>query len=442
MTSQRTFITALSVVAGVLGIFATQAVCGASPAPSENMTLSPGGSGGGMIIGVGVHRDRPDFDAERSDELVRQFGFTSIRDEIGQSADNAPGGLERSLMRGGRFSSPRNSGNAPNLYAVTGGGAAQFAHGIPLNNAELGSFDNFLGRLAGRIGTDRPIFEIWNEWNLPTRLRKAGTPDSYSALVRSAIPALRNAFPRSTILAGSIGNDFTKSLGATSYWDWTRDYLAGGSWKQADGLSVHLYANCMAGTARQPMSLIQRLTELDGMVRADNGGRSFPVYVTEVGWPQQSGACGFTQAERTAFPAQFLLMAEALPFVRGVWLYELTDSRGDPRDIENTFGLATADYAAKPSSCATAETIALLKTYRVTGVKIAGGVATASLQSAGGGISVTWSADGNAHRVSLPAGARAQPLCSTQDVNTGPLDLTILPQIIYTGAPPVAPVLQ
>ena len=178
------------------------------------------------------------------------------------------------------------------------------------------------------------MLEIWNEWNLPTQLRKAGSAASYSALVDGTVPVLRNAFPHSTILAGAIGNDFVKNSGSTTYWGWTRDYLAGGSWKKADGLSVHLYANCMAGVARQPISMMQRLNTLDGLVRAANGGHSFPLYVTEVGWPGQHAACGFNEAERAAFPAQFLLMAEADPFVRGVWFYELRDGSGDRNDME------------------------------------------------------------------------------------------------------------
>lgn len=445
MTIRSPWITAfcVAVCSGLLGVVAVHSpVCGASPILPEGITLSPGSSRSAMVIGIAVHRERSDFDAARSDDLVRRLGFSSIRDEIGQSADNAPGGLVRSLARGGPLSSPLRSTNKANLFAITGGGSRQFQQGIPVNPSERASYYRFIAGLGQRIGADRPMLEIWNEWNLPTSLRKSGSAASYSDLVRGAVPTLRQAFPGSVILAGSIGNDFASSLGTTSYWNWTRDYLAGGSWKQADGLSVHIYANCMAGMARQPVAMIQRLMELDGMVRAANANRSFPIYVTEVGWPEQHGACGFSQAERTAFPAQFLVMAEAMPFVRGVWLYELRDGSANRADMENTFGLANPDYTIKPSTCATAEIIALLKSYRVSGVEIKGGTAIASLQSSEGSLTLAWSADGAEHRMPLPQGAHARALCSTQDAGGGPIDLTILPRIIYTGAPPAASLLQ
>lgn len=447
MSARRSWTTALGAALAVLvlgGVAArTTALC-ASPGRAPDLTLSPAATAdqSPMIIGVAVHREFVGFDAARSDDLVRRLGFTSVRDEIGQSSGNAPGGLVRSLRLGGALSSPAQSSNNANLFIVSGGGSRQFKNGIPLIAGERDSYYRFLAGLGPQMGASRPMLEIWNEWNLPTRLRKGGSAQSYSTLVDGAIPVLRKAFPGSPILAGAIGNDFARGIGPNTYWQWTRDYLAGGSWKAADGLSVHVYANCMSGIERQPVALVQRLMALDQMTRTANAGRSFPVYVTEVGWPEQRGACGFDQAERTAFPAQFLLMAEAMPFIRGVWFYELRDGSGDRSDMENTFGFATSDYRIKPTACALAQTIALLKDYRVRGVQIADGVATATLRAPSGEIRLAWSADGSTHRLAIPDGMHARALCAPRDSAAGAVDLTILPQIIYAGSLPVAAGLQ
>lgn len=436
------FLTSVLSMLGAVTIYTVASCTTPVQQPPMTLSLGTGGRPTDMIIGVAIHREFTGFNAGRSDDVLRRIGFDAVRDEIGQSSGHAPGGLLRSLALGGTLSSPLRSINNSNLFIVSGGGSRQFTNGIPLTAQERSTYYSFLADLGRSMSAGHPMLEIWNEWNLPSRLRKAGSTASYSALVEGAVPVLRNAFPHSTILAGSIGNDFIKNMGSTTYWGWTRDYLTGGSWKKADGLSVHIYANCMTGIAHQPVSMVQRLNTLDGMVRAANGGRSFPLYVTEVGWSAQHAACGFNEPERTAFPAQFLLMAEAMPSIRGVWFYELRDRSGDPNDIENTFGFATSDYRIKPSSCALAQTIALLKTYRVSKVEIANGIATASLRSSGGGIRLVWSADGEPHRMPLPAGAHAKPLCAAQGTDTGTIDLTILPQTIYTGATPSAPMLQ
>jgi hypothetical protein len=425
-------------IVGVLAALALHAsVSDASTSELPAMTLSPGAANASdrMIIGVGIHRRTKHFDPARSDALTRQLGFTSIRDELGQSASSVRGGLDRTLAKGGALSSPARSANDANVFAVTGGGSGQFPNGIPLTDKERQSFYRFLTQLGPRMQS-RPFIEIWNEWNLSGRLREAGSPESYAMLVDGAVPVLRKAFPGSKILAGSIGNDFDSGLGGTTYWNWTRTYLESGSWKKADGLSVHLYANCMKGINRQPIALIRRLRDLDGIIRDNNGGRSFPVYLTEVGWSGRRGSCGFDAHERAAFPAQFLIMAEALPFLRGVWLYELQDGQGDPRDTENSYGLVDARYRVKPETCPTRQAIALLRSYRVSGVKIVGGIATAALQSGSRKIEMAWSADGAAHQKSLQPGQQARALCAPRSTGNAPLRLTILPHVIYTGEAP------
>jgi hypothetical protein len=447
MTTHSSLRTAC-ILAAVLSVLGAISLYAATSRTMRVQQLAPtllpgiGGRPTDMIIGVGIHREFTGFDAYRSDEVLRQMGFESVRDDIGQSSGNATGGLLRSLALGGTLSSPLRSSSNTNVFIVSGGGSRQFANGIPLTAQERSTYYHFLNELGRFMSATQPILEIWNEWNLPTKLRTAGSAASYSALVDGAVPVLRNAFPRSTILSGAIGNDFVKTTGSTRFWDWTRGYLADGSWKKADGLSVHLYANCMAGIARQPISLVQRLNILDGMVRAANGGRSFPLYITEVGWPEQHASCGFNEAERAAFPAQFLLMAEAIPAIRGIWFYELRDGTGNRNDMENTFGFAAFDYQIKPSSCPLVQTIALLKTYRVNKVNIANGVATASLRSNAGVMSVVWSADGEPHRMPLPAGSHAKSLCAGPGTNSAMIDLTILPQIIYASAPLSAPMLR
>ena len=110
MTIHRNWIKAffLTVAVSVLGAVAIQAVASRTTSVRlPPMMISPGAARPTeMIIGVGIHRESTGFDAGHSDDAQRGIGFVSVRDEIGQSSGNAPGGLLRSLALGGTLSSP------------------------------------------------------------------------------------------------------------------------------------------------------------------------------------------------------------------------------------------------------------------------------------------------------------------------------------------------
>lgn len=381
-----------------------------------------------MILGVNVHRSRSAFDPALATKLQTSLGLPSSRDEVGQSLLKSSALLQRSIRLSTPLQRSGGSGDTPDVVTFTGGGSQQFAHGLPLTSADRTSFVGFLGAVGSQVASGGQLLELWNEWNLPTPLRAAGSVDSYGQLVRSAVPMIRKQAPNSKILIGAIGNDFQQTPLGPRFGGWTDAFLKTGLWKMGDGLSVHLYGNCMNGVDRQPIAFIARLADIQRKIRQANGGKSFPIYVTEVGWPERVGRCGFSGDERRDYSAQFLMLAQALDFVDGVWIYELTDSPGSPNDLEAHFGLANADYDLKSDSCGAREVAAILKAGHIRRASIDKGVVTILFDEHEPFQSAVWTADGSSKEMSLPEGSTWRPLCSADGwSSTSTIDLSSRP---------------
>lgn len=381
-------------------------------------------------IGVGIHRVAPGFDAEKTRILLDHFGFDAVRDEVGEAGDNnvLPGEIGPAGRNDPLAAYYRRSGT---VLTITGGGSRQYRHGMPIEPADRESYTRFATEVARRLAGSPTILEVWNEWNLPTPLREAGAPHTYEEILHQVVPPMRAASPGAVILTGSVGNDFRRAGGEIVSWEWTRALLEGEAWKLGDGFSVHIYANCMRGVQRTPWAMWQRLKALQTALASANGGRDVPLYITEVGWPERTGACGFSPEERVSFPAQFLFYIHAMPSVRGVWLYELQDRPGRRGDLETVFGLVTHDYLVKPDTCGVRETIRLLKQYSLGTLTIDGGLARADLRSASGSeLRVLWAIDDQQPvRVSVPASMAARRLCSPETL-TGSLLVGIRPVLL------------
>lgn len=384
-----------------------------------------------MILGVNVHRSRSGFNPTSTAQLQARLGLTSSRDEVGQSLLKSPALLKRSISLSARSHQPGDGFGMGDVVTLTGGGSQQFSRGLPLTDVDRASFVSFLDTVATEVGSGGQLLEIWNEWNLPTRLRAAGTVESYAQLVRASVPVIRKQAPNSKILIGAIGNDFVPTMQGPRFGGWTDGFLKTGLWKIGDGLSVHLYGNCMNGVDRQPIAFIARLLDIEKKISQANNGQSFPIYVTEVGWPDRVGRCGFSNEERQNFQAQFLLMAQALNFVKGVWIYELIDSPGEPNDLEAHFGIAKSDYELKPDSCGIQEISSILKRRSITRVTIDNGVVTVLFDQSLPLASAMWTADGSPRKLTLRNSSQWRPLCSAGGWSTSAtIDLTSRPIFI------------
>jgi hypothetical protein len=216
--------------------------------------------------------------------------------------------------------------------------------------ASTASFAAFVGALAQRYGPRLAALEIWNEPDHQNEKYFAGPQKAvrYTALLRAAYPAIKQADPALAVLAGSlVGSNgaFLKAL------------YAAGIKGYYDGLSVHYY-NLTLGSLRAIRE-----------VQSANGDAA-PLWLDEFGWTscwprqrfEQEQAC-VTPATQAANLADVFRSLAHTPYVASAVVYKLQDSPGQE------FGALTdGGGMRKPSFGALARVLAspLANPHRVT----------------------------------------------------------------------------
>lgn len=239
----------------------------------------------------------------------------------------------------------------------------------PLSDEALVYFRNYLTEAVRIMAPYKPMYEIWNEWNISTndgksrpRLVGAGEADDpraagyYARVAKVAVAAIREAAPDAPVIVGGVGDDLDD-------WAWTKAIVRDGVLDGAAGLSIHLYNHCMKPANRNARELIRRAETLQDELKALRGGTVTPIYVTEVGWPTGgTTACPVSEQVQAQNYAQFVLMAASIPWIKGIWMHSLKDVGPSPTDTEHHFGLFTyLDNAPKPGVCYFREAVDLVR---------------------------------------------------------------------------------
>jgi hypothetical protein len=234
-----------------------------------------------------------------------------------------------------------------------------------LTDTGRAAFANFAAKAVAGTRDLNPIYEIWNEWNMNAVrgrpwLDGPGDPSdpraaaNYAPLARASVKAIRKIAPDATVLVGAVGVD--------NDWKWTQSIVDMGVLDGASGLSVHMYNHCeRVVTNRTAREAIDRISQLQDILKSKRGGQQYPVYVTEVGWPTAQKPCAITQKVAADNLAQFILWSAATPWLKGVWAYELKDQVDNPTDLESNFGLYDHNYQPKLAACAVIEAGKLAK---------------------------------------------------------------------------------
>jgi hypothetical protein len=187
--------------------------------------------------------------------------------------------------------------------------------------------------LAGRYGAKLAGIEVWNEPDQANQQYLAGPekPQHYTAILRAAYPAIKQANPGVTVLAGSL----VGSNGA-----FLRALYAAGIKGYYDGLAVHFY-NLVLGSLRAIHA-----------VQSANGDTK-PLWLDEFGWSscwprqrtQQEQGCVTTQAQGANL-ANVVRSLARTPYVAAEVVYKLQGSLREDFGVLNENGTRKASFAA------------------------------------------------------------------------------------------------
>lgn len=228
----------------------------------------------------------------------------------------------------------------------------------PVEPEALEAYSRFATSAAEYLVPTGGLLEIWNEWNrgqdMPLGTPR-GEPEQYVALLEQVYPKVKEAYPKTTVLGGSME-------GIGRFNDWTRKALDAGMLQYLDGLSFHPYVYWMSRANRVPeRGMLGLIEELEQLLAQYPKGSEVPLYVTEIGWPTHDAREGVSLRQQADYISRALFLLRANPRVRGVWVHTLTDRPGEAEDMEAHFGLLFPDGSPKPAWFSFRDTARLLE---------------------------------------------------------------------------------
>jgi hypothetical protein len=346
-----------------------------------------------FLLGVGTHQGLGGVVSKRgyapavNIKQIKELGLTAFRDDFPWSDFELPGRPPGFTALLGRLETQIKSGVARPVLILAFGHHLVPNSNPPTTDEARQRFANYATAAAQSVSAQRPIFELWNEWNIAARQNPAFSAENYLALAKVTQPAVKRVLPNAPFIVGAIGDD--------PGWRWTQSILQLGVLKFADGISVHLYNFCMAPAKRSAAEVIERLDSFHRLVAQASGNPDFPIYVTETGWPTATAKCGVNEQTEADNMAQLILWAStASSWLKGFWLYELKDSGTNPSELEDNFGLFRFDNSPKPAACAVRDAWAFIRSsLGADRTRLSKDVVLVKSVTATGGKAAVWSED-------------------------------------------------
>lgn len=222
-----------------------------------------------------------------------------------------------------------------------------------LDETAYDDFASFAGAFAARYRGKVQFIIVGNEPNLSYEWGyRQTTPADYVALLRAVYPAVKEANPQVSVLAGALAPTLEPE---GSPWG-TNDlaYLQGmyeaGAAAYFDGLAVHVYGLTFPPQAEPGDQILNyRRVELQREVMVANGDGETQMYITETGWndhPRWTRAV--RPGQRIAYTKEAVRYAEEnWPYVQlvGIWAFRYP---APTKSYMDYYTLVTPEFVTKP----------------------------------------------------------------------------------------------
>jgi hypothetical protein len=314
--------------------------------------------GHGILLGVNPHlMSNPTAQRVRL-QLAREIGFDAVRDdalwsevETRKSVYTIPSAWDAYV------NDARRNGIQP-LIILDYGNRLYDASGKPKSSEAIAGFVRYASFVVRHFKGRVKYFEIWNEWDTHAGGAPSGSATDYARLFNAVFPVLKTIDPSGIFLvsASAAGNDrwYTRvaQLGIASH---------------ADGVAVHPYvypdrSSTSKSTDQNEAELsAQDVINIEATMRRVSGATNIPLYITEIGWPTSHDASGVTNREAATLAQRAFLLFCSLPYVRGVWWYDLVDDGPDGANSQDRFGILRQDLSFKPVALAIQSIAGMLK---------------------------------------------------------------------------------
>jgi polysaccharide biosynthesis protein PslG len=221
----------------------------------------------------------------------------------------------------------------------------------PLRASDYGDFVRFVVEHFRARGVR--TYQIWNEPNHPRFWPSGPDAAEYLPLLRAGYEAVKSVDPEATVLLGGLSkSDFY----------YLEDVYRAGGGQYFDAVAVHPYTYGVDPTAawngvhdwedpdRISINAFPAIQEVRRTMEAFGDGAK-RVWLTEFGFSTTTADGGVSAATQAAFLTKAYRYVERFPWVEAMFWYSARNSPfyGDLNTYEGRFGLATTDWALKPS---------------------------------------------------------------------------------------------
>lgn len=292
-------------------------------------------------MGVVTHQTGPKYLPDSVD-LLAQLGTNSVRDEARWHVVEQQAGVYQVPADIDRYINDAAVRGLDPMLIFDYGNPLYDGGGRPTSPEGIAAFTGYAAFLAQHFAGKVSQYEVWNEWDIPIGVPGHGDPAAYTALLASVYPAVKAVDENITVIGGVVSTLSGGYLDAL---------LNSGVLDHCDAFSAHtyIYAN-LPVEVRYPEPWRDVVIGLEDKLRSHNGGADVPLYVTETGWPTSiKEGIGITQDLQAAHIARLYLLARTMPFLRGVWVYNIHDNAFDHTTHGSNWGLMRPDLTPKES---------------------------------------------------------------------------------------------
>ncbi|MCU6319854.1 cellulase family glycosylhydrolase [Klebsiella aerogenes] len=304
-------------------------------------------------IGIGTHVSYYPENSKHYIDLVRQYGFTSIRDELPwTNVDNGNGVYSIPKYREKNddlFSVANIYRNISSMLILDYGHFKYTDGGYPQDDKDIEKFVAYASWVANRYKGKVKYYEVWNEWLLGTGIKpklhkNRPSDDIYFKLVKETSQAIRKIDPNAIIITGSFNPNNEKDN------EWIIGLLDKGLMDYIDGLSLHPYTYNTGSAIKESAEGNLAIIDMFENKLQQKYKKTIPLYITEIGVPTYKGRWGVTEDKAALFALKYTLMAKSRDYIKGVWWYDLKDDGNDDNNKEHRFGFFTSKFREKKAA--------------------------------------------------------------------------------------------
>lgn len=220
----------------------------------------------------------------------------------------------------------------------------------PTSYEAVNGYARYCEFVVRHLGPRVRLYEIWNEWDIndPSQggVPSLDTVRAYVDLVRVASPRIKNAASGLGVSVKVLGPAFT--MYGTLKRGFLQEVLDVGLLNHVDAVSFHMYNHNLPSDQRSAEASTGLMRSVQDTLKARNGGKPVPMYITEQGRPSDPSSTEYTEQSQAQYLTRAYLLARGLPFVEGIWWHNRQDSVKS-NGYTSRYGLRRLDGTAKPS---------------------------------------------------------------------------------------------